>query len=111
MAQLLFDREDLETFYEYRERMITKVPLDQTFIEPIRDPTPSVSLEGDSKENYKTDSGVESQEKSTKESEKSSQNGKNKSRESEKDTTQSTEKKVEQTSIENKLKSIPPPHN
>ena len=92
MAQLLFDREDLEIFYSYRERSLPKVPLDQSLIEQIREPTPSVSIEGDSKENSKTDFGVESQEKSTRESEKSSQNGKSKSRESVKDITQSTQK-------------------
>ena len=69
MAQLLFDSEYIEAFYEYKERRLTKVPLDQLLIEPIREPTPSVSLEGDSKENYKTDSGAESREKSTRESE------------------------------------------
>jgi len=98
MAQLFFDREDVETFYEYRERRLKKVPLDQLLIEPIRDPTLSVSIEDDSTENSKTDSGVESQEKPTRESHKSSQNGKSRSGESEKDTTQSTEKTTEQTS-------------
>ena len=91
MAQLLFDYEDLENFYSYREKRLSKVPLDQLLIEPIRKPTPSVIIEGDSKENSKTDSREESQEKS-------SQNGKSRSRELEKDTTQSTEKIVEQTS-------------
>lgn len=92
MAQLLFDREGLETFYEYTERRLTKAPLDQLLVAPIREPTRSVCIEGDSKENYKIDSTVESQEKSTRELEKSSQNGKSKSRESKKDTTQSVEK-------------------
>lgn len=36
MAQLLFEHEDIETFYEYKERRLTKVPLDQILIEPIR---------------------------------------------------------------------------
>lgn len=67
-------------------------------IEPIREPTPSVSLEGDSKENSKIDSREESQEKHTKESKKSSQNGKNRSRKLEKDIVQSTKKTAEQTS-------------
>jgi len=68
MAQLLFDHEDLEKFYSYRERRLEMVPLDQLLIEPIRDPTPSVTTEGDSKENSKSDSGAESQEKSMRES-------------------------------------------
>lgn len=68
MAQLLFDQEDLEEFYSYREIRLAMVPLDQLLIEPIREPTPSVTIEGDSKENSKSDSGVESQEKSIEES-------------------------------------------
>lgn len=32
MAQLLFDREDLEAFHEFRERRLLKVPLDQLLI-------------------------------------------------------------------------------
>jgi len=100
-AQLCFDHEDLEAFHEYRERRLLKVPLDQLLIEPIKEPTPSVSLEGDSKEKSKTNSGEESQEKSTRESQQSeqqSQNGKSKCKESEKYTTQSTKKTTEQTS-------------
>jgi len=68
MEQLLFDHEDLEKFYNYKERRLAMVPLDQLLIEPIREPTPSVTIEGDSKENSKSDSGVESQEKSIGES-------------------------------------------
>ena len=56
MAQLLFDREDLEKFYIYKERRLAKVPLDKLLTEPIRKPTPSVSLEGYSKGNSKTES-------------------------------------------------------
>jgi len=48
MAQLLFDREYLENFYSYKESMLSKVPLDQLLIEPIREPTPSVSGSGSS---------------------------------------------------------------
>ena len=98
MAQLLFDHKDLEKFYSYRERRLSKVPFDQLLIEPIREPTPSVRIEGDSKENSKTDFGAESQEKSTRESQRSSQNGKSRSMESVKDTTQSTQKIAEETS-------------
>ena len=68
MAQLLFDQEDLEKFYSYRERRLAMVQLDQLFIEPIREPTPSVTIEGDSKENSKSDFGAVSQEKSIGES-------------------------------------------
>ncbi len=68
MAQLLFDCEYFENFSEYKEKRLTKVQLDQLLIEPIREPTPSVTIEGDSKENSKSDSGVESQEKTIGES-------------------------------------------
>ena len=68
MAQLLSDQEDLEKFYNYRERRLSMVPLDQLLIEPIREPTPSVTIEGDSKEKSKSDFGAESQEKSIGES-------------------------------------------
>lgn len=68
MPQLLLDHEDLEKFYSYRERMLTMVPLDQLLIEPIREPTPSMTIEGNSKENSKSNSGAESQEKSIGES-------------------------------------------
>jgi len=97
MAQLLFNHEDLETFYKYREERLTKVPLDQLLIESIMEPTPSVSLEEDSKGNSKIDSRVESQEKYTRELENASQNGKNRSRESEKDTAQSIENTAKKT--------------
>jgi len=104
VAQLLFVCEDHETFYEYKERRLTKVPLDQLLIEPITKPTPIVSIEGDSKENSKTDSGEESQEKSTRESEKSSRNGKRRRTESKKDTTQYTKNTIEQTSASKQAK-------
>lgn len=71
------------------------VPLDQLLIEPIREPLLVVTIEGDSKENSKSDSGVESQEKSIMESRHSSQNGKSRSI---KATTQSTQKIVEEAS-------------
>lgn len=98
MAQLLFDHEYLEKLYSYRERRLAKVPLDQLLIKPIREPTSSATVEGDSKENSKIDSGVESQDKSTRESQQSSLNGKIRSMESVKDTTKSTQKIVEETS-------------
>jgi len=68
MAQLLFDHEDLEKFYSYRERRLATVPLDQFLIEPIREPTPNMTIEGDSKKNTKSNSRAESQEKSIRES-------------------------------------------
>ena len=73
--------------------------MDQLLIEPIRVTTPSVTIEGDSKENSKSDSGVESQEKSIGELQQSLQNGKNRSMKSVKDTTQSTQKIAEETSV------------
>jgi len=57
----------------YRNKRLLKVPLDLLQIEPIREPTPSISLEGSSKEN----SEEETQEKSTHESEHSEQKSQN----------------------------------
>lgn len=73
MSSLRFDLEELVVFHEYRERRLLKVPLDQLLIEPTRDPSPSISLEGSSRENSKDDSEAESKEKSTRESEKPEQ--------------------------------------
>lgn len=56
MASLIFDPEDLETFYEYKERILLKVPLDQLRIEPIREPNPNRNLEESSRKNSKDDS-------------------------------------------------------
>ena len=53
ISSLLFAPDDLEAFREYRERILLKVPLDLLQIEPIREPTPSVSLEVRSKGNSK----------------------------------------------------------
>jgi len=54
MASLIFSPDDLEAFREYRERRLLKVPLDLLQVQPIREPTPNVSLEesmrGNSKE-------------------------------------------------------------
>ena len=56
MESLIFDLQELESFHEYKERRLLKVPLDQLQIEPIREPTPSISLEENSKDNSKYDS-------------------------------------------------------
>lgn len=71
MAHIIFYQEGLEAFYIYREKRLSKVPLDQFLFEPIRQSPPSVSIDGDSNEKYKTNSGEESQEKSAKGFEKS----------------------------------------
>lgn len=68
MAQLLFDQEYLEKFYSYKERRLAMVLLDRLLIEPISEHTPSVTIEGDSKENSKSNSRTESQEKPIEES-------------------------------------------
>jgi len=61
MESLLFSPDDVESFHVYIKRRLFKVPLDLLQIEPIRDPTPSVSLEEGSKEN----SEAETQDRST----------------------------------------------
>lgn len=53
MASLLLTSVDVEAFHVYRKKRLLKVPLDLLQIEPIRELTPSVSLEGSSKENLK----------------------------------------------------------
>lgn len=53
MASLLFAPNGLEAFREYRKRRLSKVPLDLLEVEPIREPTPSVSLEESSRGNSK----------------------------------------------------------
>jgi len=68
MAQISFDQEDLENLYSYREKRLAMVPFDQLLIEPIRESTPSVSIDGDSKEKSKPNSKEESREKSIGES-------------------------------------------
>ena len=73
MASIIFASYDVEAFHVYIKRRL-KVPLDLLHIEPIREPTPSVSLEDISKCNSEEDT----QERSTHESEHSehqSQNG------------------------------------
>lgn len=49
MESLLLTLEDVKDFHVYRKKRLLKVPLDLLQIEPIREPTPSVSLEGSSK--------------------------------------------------------------
>ena len=51
MASLIFTPDDVKNFHVYRKRRLLKVPLDLFQIEPIREPTPDVSLEDSSKEN------------------------------------------------------------
>lgn len=96
MTSLLLTLEDINDSHVYKKKRLFKVPLYLLQIEPIREPTLSVSLEGRSKENFEE----ETQEKSTHESEHSepqSQNGGgNTNRESEKDTTRSTKDTTEQ---------------
>jgi len=46
MAQILFNQEGLQTFDNYRRRRLSRVPLVQLIIEPMRDPTPSASIDG-----------------------------------------------------------------
>jgi len=97
MASLLFAPNDVEAFHVYRKRILLKVPLDLLLIEPIRETTPSVSLEDSSKEN----SEEETQERSNNESEHSdhqSQNGGgNKNEVLKKEKVRTTEEIVEQT--------------
>lgn len=50
-ASVLLAPDDLRDFHVYRVKILLNVPLDILQIEPIREPTPSESLEDNSKEN------------------------------------------------------------
>jgi len=58
-TQIIFYQENLQNFDNYRKQRLSKVPLDQLLIEPIREPTPSVSISEDSKEKSKFSSKKE----------------------------------------------------
>lgn len=87
-TQIVFDQESLQNFDNYRKQRLSKVPLDQLLIEPIREPTPSVSISEGSKEKSKTSSKKESFEKFGDQSKSEHNRGE----ESIKDTTHSTTK-------------------
>lgn len=92
MAKILFFQEGLQASDRYRRTRLSKVPLDQLLIEAVRDPTPSVSVSGDSKEKSKISSENESVEKSSDQSKRTSDNEHSKREESIKDIAQSTKK-------------------
>ena len=89
MSQLQFDQGKLQEFNHYREQRLTNVPLDKFCIEPIREPTPNISISGSlAKEKSKSKSERESAEKY----DKQSKSEHSISERSIKDTNQSTEK-------------------
>lgn len=51
LASLQLIPYDINAFHVYRNKRLLKVPLDLLQIEPIRELTPSVSLDGSSEEN------------------------------------------------------------
>lgn len=59
MEQMIFDQEGPQTFDSYIRERLSKVPLDQLLIELEREPTPSISISGDSKGKSKTCSQME----------------------------------------------------
>ena len=86
-SQTQFSPKEFQEFKMYRERRLTTIPLDNLCLEPLREPTPSVSLSGSSaSDKYKSKS-----EKETSEHSKKSDNDQDKSERSVKDTTQSKE--------------------
>lgn len=52
LASLQLSPDDINAFHVYRNKILLNVTLDLLQIEPIREITPSVSLEGSSKENF-----------------------------------------------------------
>jgi len=47
-AQMQFSPEEFQQFKIYRERRLAIIPLEKLRLEPVREPTPSVSLSGSS---------------------------------------------------------------
>ena len=86
-AQMQFPPAEFQEFKIYRERRLANIPLDKLRLEPIREPTPSISLSGSSgTDRSKSKSGRETSEHS-----KRSENDHDKSEGSVRDTSQSKE--------------------
>ena len=94
-TRILSDQEGLQNFENYIKHRLSRVPLDQLFIEQIRDPTLSIIISDDSIEKSKTGSEKESTEKSRNQS----KNKHSKNKESIKDTAQSIAKSNQQISL------------
>ena len=61
MAQIQFPPAEFQEFKLYRERRLANIPLDKLRLEPIREPTPSISLSGSSStDKSRSKSGKES---------------------------------------------------
>ena len=84
-SQIRFPPAEFQEFKIYRERKLSSIPLDKLRLEPIREPTPSISLSGSSgTDRSKSKSGRETSEHS-----KRSDNDHDKSEGSVRDTAQS----------------------
>ena len=87
MDQIQFPPAEFQEFKLYRERRLANIPLDKLHLEPIREPTPSISLSGSlGIDKSRSKSGKESPEHS-----KQSKSDHNKSEGSVRDTAQSKE--------------------
>ena len=102
-AQIRFPPAEFQEFKIYRERRLTTIPLDKLRLEPIREPTPSISLSGSSS----TDKSKSKSGKETSEHSKRSENDHDKSEGSVRDTAQSKELSQQQVSTSPQL-NIPP---
>ena len=92
MAQIQFPPAEFKEFKLYRERRLENIPLDKLHLEPIREPTPCISISGSSGTNKsKSKYGKESPEQS-----KQSESDHNKSEGSVRDTAQSKENSEQQ---------------
>jgi len=50
-AQMQFPPAEFQEFKIYRERRLANIPLDKLRLEPVREPSPSISLSGSSRTN------------------------------------------------------------
>jgi len=65
ITQIQFDQAKLQEFNHYIEQILANVPLDKLHIEPLRDPTPSITISGSlGEEKSKSKSERESSKKS-----------------------------------------------
>lgn len=104
MAQIQFPPAEFHEFKLYIERRLANIPLDKLRLEPIRDPTPSVSLSG----SLGTDKFESKSRKESLEHSKRSESDHNKIEGSVRDNAQSKERLEQQVLMTPQVK-VPPP--
>lgn len=104
MALIHFPPAEFQEFKLYRERRLANIPLDKLRLEPIREPTPSISFSGSSG----TDKSRSKSRKESPKCSKRSESDHNKSEGSIRDTAQSKECPEQQVLTTPQVK-VPPP--